>query len=442
MQLSTLVPVLQGVALAPFCFGLILGVFRPSRMVASFVAVHAGVVLLAAACAIFDGEVCSRAVQLLFVALQFSILQLAHRFTPLWVPGPAPTLLEAVEVTLALSGASRGGIIGCEMAYTASLLAALLVLSAHAARIVSRPMHSFLSREDGFPMAVLALVLTSGIMLRSLHCVFLLPVTPGIYVSQADVAWLALFVALSSSQSLYSRGVHGGGRVSASVVLALPAVVACCLTYLGDLSAGASLALAACCVMVRCGRTLREVRLAALSGVALPLLLSAFVPNMSGCWGAWLSAGGRLSLDGVSTRGWMGHVLLCFGVPGAVCLVLMSACAVLAGARSILGDDDTGVMVPFLCLSYGIELATDTLGAVWVIPPFLSSLVPFSGITDPLALPLVSGLAVAVAMACDLRVTKMVADDPGVAWRFMAAGPRTQRDIPLLPPGSAGGELR
>lgn len=52
------------------------------------------------------------------------------------------------------------------------------------------------------------------------------------------------------------------------------------------------------------------------------------------------------------------------------------------------------------------------------------------------------GLVLGVAMSCDLRVAEMVADDPGMAWRFTVVGPGTQRDMPLLPLGSPGGELR
>ena len=294
MQSSMLVAVLQGVALALFCYGPVLNVITPSRRVVSDIVVHAGVVLLAAACAISDGDVRSRGIQLLIVLLQFSILQVAHRFVPLWAPGPAPILLEAVEVTLALTGSSRSGIIGCEMAYTASQLATLLLFSTGVTCFIPRLLHSFLSKEDGLPMVALSLVLTSCIMLRSPHYVVLIPVAPGTYVSQTDVAWLALFAALSSSQSLYVRGARGGGRGLSLGTPALPTVAACCLTYLGDLSAGVSLALAACFVMARCGRTSREVFLAGLAGVTLPLLLSAFVPNMSGCWEAWLTADGRL----------------------------------------------------------------------------------------------------------------------------------------------------
>lgn len=441
MQSLTLVPDLQNIALALFCCGLILDAVKSSCWVVSDVAVHAGVALLAAECAITDGCVFSRAYPLLTIAAQFTILQLVNMSVPMRLSDSAITLLKAVEVTLALTGVSRGGVVGNEMAFIAMLLSTLLVTSACVASLADRWLYYFLTRDKSLPMVVLSLTLTISIMLRSPHFVALMPVAFGVYVSQTNVAWLALFFALSSSQSLYDKDAHGGGRGSALIVLSLPAVVACCLTYLGDLAAGVSLGLAACCVMVRRGRTLREVSLATWSCVVFPLLLSTLVPNMAGCWWAWFDVGNGLFSDGVSKRGWMGNVLSCFGVPGAVCLIVLTVCTIYAGKKSIFNDVVTGVMTPFLCVSWGVELAIGLLGTVWAIPPFFSCLTPLSGVTNSQTIPLVSGAAVGIAMACDLRVAEMVADDSGMAYCFAAVGSGARQDVPLLPPGSPGGEL-
>lgn len=52
------------------------------------------------------------------------------------------------------------------------------------------------------------------------------------------------------------------------------------------------------------------------------------------------------------------------------------------------------------------------------------------------------GLVLGVAMSCDLRVAEMVADDPGIAWRFGVAGANKERCEQRLLPESVGGERR
>lgn len=440
MQLSTLLPVLQNIALALFCLGLVLGAVVPSRREVSDKAVHAGVVLLASEFAIIDGDFFSRAYPLFTIAVQFTILQLTYQPVLQSPCGPSITLLEAVEVTLALTGASRAGVAGFEMACIAAFLTSLLVISACVASLADCWLYPFLTRDRGLPMVALSLALTLSVMLRSPHYVVMVPVAFGTYVSQTDVVWLALFVALSSCQSLYDRDAHGRRGGMSLIALILPCVVACCLTYLGDLVAGVSLGFAACCIMVRRGRSTREVRLAVLSCFALPLLLSAFAPNMSGCWGAWLAAGDGFSSNVLSARGWMGNVLSRFGVPGSVCMVVLNACTIYAGMRSILNDAVTGVMVPFLCLSWGVELAIDSLATIYAIPLLFSYITPLSGISNPLVIPLLAGPAVGIAMACDLHVAEMVADDPDVAWHFGVGGATRGRESRLLLPESTGGE--
>ena len=404
---------------------------------------HLGSFVLWAAVVVVEGNIFSLSMlALLSIPASFANLDRLLGMMEM-IPTKSSFLLrEAIEVVLMMTITARRLFPGARAVLAAGALIPALWWLVTALIFVHSYVYAFITRYDGLPMLVLASIVVGSSAVFMLHAQPSIHLIGGLYLPLMDIVLLVAFLALSGTRRLYVAGLADSPKMTKTVVMLMPAVTMCAFTHLGELLPGVAFAVAEWLIMRGAGWSRRDVLTSVGVGAAAMVTFFLVHPYAARRWilpffnaeyahdraqlraamlsgSLWWGSGvtHELSVEMTPRFTWdhgLAHTLSVYGLPGMVCMATVAFCTIAAGATSLVKGRDAGLMIPFLCFVWGVELVGFLAAAFGLVPTLSTHGLPFLGYCHPITVPLLEVPAFLIALFCD-QLSAEIAEDEELA---------------------------